>query len=323
MFKRSMRFRIDELRAKKVSQLKEVASCLLVNLSGCIDKGEIIERLLISGRIQIIEGAPAIVKTKAQFEALSVADLKMLLLSFGLSRNGALEKSELQSRLLKSGRIEIEGDCEDGDSNKNRHERDKFHSREDYGHKARNDDSKIMQSHIICSKFNVECDCSTADSTATHDASKSIDEVIEARGEEDKQCTENSNYSKKMSATNDTSYSCSAISASTVRTDITGFLQNCSSGHSKGASNDNSKDTCSTSYCYSKSSSGSYGHYANSLPVGKETDVRNMSVAELRQLCALLSVSTINCLYKGDIVDRLLATGRITLSPVIEEKGFM
>ena len=70
MLKRKMRFRLDELRSKKVSQLREVATSLLVSLVGCIDKGDVIDKLLGSGMIELIEGAPVIMKSVAEFEAM-------------------------------------------------------------------------------------------------------------------------------------------------------------------------------------------------------------------------------------------------------------
>ena len=38
---RKMRFRMDELKAKKVSQLRDVATTLLVNIAGCMEKSEV------------------------------------------------------------------------------------------------------------------------------------------------------------------------------------------------------------------------------------------------------------------------------------------
>jgi hypothetical protein len=107
MLKRKMRFRLDELRSKKVSQLKEVATSLLVSLVGCIDKGDVIDKLLGSGMIELIEGTPVIMKSTAEFEAMGVGQLRSSLLSFGLSDEGAIEKSELRQRLLNSGRIAL------------------------------------------------------------------------------------------------------------------------------------------------------------------------------------------------------------------------
>ena len=70
--------------------------------------------MLASGKIEVTEGAPAVVKTLAEFDRLGVGELRRLLLSFGLSDEGALEKRELRALLLESGRIVIEGEGEAG-----------------------------------------------------------------------------------------------------------------------------------------------------------------------------------------------------------------
>ena len=109
MKSRKMRYRLDELKAKKISQLRDVATTLQVNIRSCIDKSEVIERLIASGKIEVTEGVPTVMKTLEEFEAMGVGELRRLLLSFGLSDEGAIEKRELRSRLLESGRIIIEG----------------------------------------------------------------------------------------------------------------------------------------------------------------------------------------------------------------------
>ena len=109
MKSRKMRYRLDELKAKKISQLRDVAATLQVNIRSCIDKSEVIERLIASGKIELTEGVPTVMKTLEEFEAMGVGELRRLLLSFGLSDEGAIEKRELRNRLLESGRIIIEG----------------------------------------------------------------------------------------------------------------------------------------------------------------------------------------------------------------------
>ena len=108
MLQRKMRFRLDELRSKKISQLREVASSLLVSIEGCIEKTEIIEKLLASGKIELAESAPAMVVKQAVLKAMNVTELKSLLRQFGLADSGALEKSELLDRLLNSRRVVID-----------------------------------------------------------------------------------------------------------------------------------------------------------------------------------------------------------------------
>lgn len=307
MCKRSVRFRMDELRAKKVSQLREVASSLLVNLTGCIEKSEVIERLLTSGRIQIIEGAPAIVKSRAEFEALSVAELKIMLLSFGLSRNGALEKSELQSRLLTSGKVEIEGCDESCNGSTDLKDKNSHYSLE-----ARNDDSKILYSQTISNKYFNDNDYPTLDSSATPKTTLPIDDVEDNLAQKVEQGSDALDHRLRVDAVTDTSYSYSTSLTSTVRTDISRFITNRSSEHIKGG--------CHINGDSDPAGSRRRNPYASYVSVGKEKDIRSMSIAQLQQLSADLSVSTTNCLYKSDVIDRLLASGRISLSGASREE---
>ena len=308
MCKRSVRFRMDELRAKKVSQLREVASTLQVNLSGCIEKSEVIERLLTSGRIQIIDGAPAIVKSKAEFESLSVAELKIMLLSFGLSRNGALEKSELQSRLLSSGRVEIEGYGENINDSADRKDLSNHYSLE-----ARNDDSKVFFSQIISNKYFNDSDYSTLNNSTALKTALSRDDTKENLLQKAEEGSVAFDRLEKVNAVIDTSYSYSTSPTSTKRTDISRFITNRSSENIKGVcyinGNSSAAGNCRPSNCSSHCSL-----YTSSLSAGKEKDIRSMSIAELQQLSADLSVSTANCLYKSDMIDGLIASGRIPLS---------
>ena len=102
---RKLRYRRDELQNKRIAQLREMANNLSVNLSGCIDKAEIVDRLVASKKIDITEQAAAQEISESKFQSLGVGELKGLLLNFGLSLENALEKKELRSRLLESGRV--------------------------------------------------------------------------------------------------------------------------------------------------------------------------------------------------------------------------
>lgn len=236
MLKRKMRFRLDELRSKKVNQLREIASSLVVNLAGCVDKGDIIENLLASGMIELIEGAPAILKTQAEFEAMGVGELRCCLLSFGLSDQGALEKGDLRSRLLNSGRIVLKDvpmtSCD---------------SSSGYGGAARSDVVRNLNSYLYSSE----------------------------------QSDQNFDNERK---TND-------------------------------SANDSYKNM--QNYSYEQSKSPGTSTVPNVAPVSSvpksdsATDLKNMSVSELKALCGSLNVSLVHCLYKEDIIERLLASGKI------------
>lgn len=96
---------MDEINNKSIAQLRELAQNLNVNISGCIDKTEIIDKLVKSGFIEVTEGQPPMEMTREEFNSKSVSQLKFLLLSFGISDRDVIEKSELRSKLITSGRI--------------------------------------------------------------------------------------------------------------------------------------------------------------------------------------------------------------------------
>ncbi len=55
MKKRKLRFRLDEISKKSISQLKELAKTLQVNIAGCLDKTEVIEALVSSGKLEFVK----------------------------------------------------------------------------------------------------------------------------------------------------------------------------------------------------------------------------------------------------------------------------
>jgi len=107
MKKRKLRMRADEISHKSLSQLRELCRSLQVSIIGCLDKTEIVDRLVKSGKIEITEGCPAVEITRSDFMRRGVGELRHMLLSYGLSDEGAIEKKELRSRLENSGRLVI------------------------------------------------------------------------------------------------------------------------------------------------------------------------------------------------------------------------
>ena len=104
---RKMRMRKDELKAKSVKELRNMAHQLSINIAGCIDKSEITDIMSASGKIDFTEGVPVQKIEEDVFKAKSVKDLRKLLLSFGISDEGLLYKDELRDKLVESGRIEL------------------------------------------------------------------------------------------------------------------------------------------------------------------------------------------------------------------------
>ena len=260
MLKRKMRFRLDELKSKKVSQLRDVASILHVSLIGCIDKSDVIEKLLGSGMIEIIEGVPTVMKTSAEFEAMGVGELRSSLLSFGLSDQGALEKNELRSRLLESGRIILIGVSPPGRSV----------ASSSYGEAARTDNTRNLQNYMN-------------ESNGDEDYQKMPEALRAVLVEE---------ASSPMKSSGESTYNSSAFNSSS------------STGYSSPSS---LRVRESTPYSSSKSASTP----GDKSAVYFERDIQIMSVSELRKVSSSLDVSISNCLYREDIVDRLLKSGQI------------
>jgi len=115
MKKRKLRMRADEINHKTLGEMRELCRSLQVSIVGCLEKSEIVDRLVKSGKIEITEAAPVLEMKKSDFFAKGVGELRHMLLSYGLSDEGALEKRELRSRLEESGRLVIVDDDDDGE----------------------------------------------------------------------------------------------------------------------------------------------------------------------------------------------------------------
>jgi len=123
MKKRKLRCRRDEVENMKIPKLKELLISLEINFSGCVDKRELVEKIISSGQVELTEGLPAIELTTDELGSKSVRQLKEMLLSFGISCDGMLEKSEFRQALIDSERVVIveptEEEGENGNDNSN------------------------------------------------------------------------------------------------------------------------------------------------------------------------------------------------------------
>jgi len=108
MKKRKIRLRLDEIQKKSINELKQLCLTLHVDIKDCIDKSEIVDRLVKSGYIDITLISPPVIMNSNEFYTKTVTELRYLLLSYGISDKDCLEKSELRTKLLESGRIIIE-----------------------------------------------------------------------------------------------------------------------------------------------------------------------------------------------------------------------
>eukprot|EP01041_Mallomonas_annulata_P003491 gene3491-6949_t len=107
---RKPRCRKDELEKKTVSQLREMMKTLCISTTGCYDKRDLVDRIVTSDKILVVESVPPLEISTKKLYTMGVNDLRHLLLSYGLSTTGAIEKGELIQRLIESGRIIVLND---------------------------------------------------------------------------------------------------------------------------------------------------------------------------------------------------------------------
>lgn len=107
MRERKPRYRRDELEKKSITELREIMATLTVSSAGCVDKRDLVDRLLSSDKIFVVEAVPPVEIPSDKLATMSVQDIRHLLKSFGLSTTGAIEKIDLIQRLLDSGRVVI------------------------------------------------------------------------------------------------------------------------------------------------------------------------------------------------------------------------
>jgi hypothetical protein len=130
MRNRKLRLRKDELHAKSAKQLRELLDFFGSRYADCFDKIDLVERLIQGGFVDLQPRAAPIDFTRYRMNdghflrhllsslsifissfyregiySQSVSELKQMLRAFGVSADGALEKSELVDALLASGRI--------------------------------------------------------------------------------------------------------------------------------------------------------------------------------------------------------------------------
>lgn len=108
MSMRKGRYRLRELRGMPPGNLSALARSLDVNIDGCVSKDELVQRLVDSGKIEIMPSGPAPTYSRLQLKQMGVTPLKKLMLSLGVQPPPeAIEKDDLVSALCISGRIEV------------------------------------------------------------------------------------------------------------------------------------------------------------------------------------------------------------------------
>merc|ERR1740121_1532011 len=111
---RKIRMRRVDLEVKSVQELQRLAKFIAVDVRGCLEKSELVERIATSPKGQLVEGdaqpdpiaaAGAPTFTAAQLEGMSIGEVRALLQRFRVDASGCDDKAELLARLQQSGRI--------------------------------------------------------------------------------------------------------------------------------------------------------------------------------------------------------------------------
>jgi len=120
---RKLRMRHADLTVKSVQELTRLANYIAVDVRGCLEKSELVEKIAASPQVQIIQvdgaeagglpssaadsstpGRPSIF-TKSQLDAMSIGEVKALTERLSVDISDCQEKADLVSRLILSGRI--------------------------------------------------------------------------------------------------------------------------------------------------------------------------------------------------------------------------
>jgi len=110
----------QDLAVKTVRELRRLAEHLDVDTSGCLEKEELVERIVYSGKVTIVPDAedtylrPEAVGTKRKWTAqelsgMSAKELKAEMAKNGIHAEGCIEKADLLQRFHESDRV---SDCD-------------------------------------------------------------------------------------------------------------------------------------------------------------------------------------------------------------------
>jgi hypothetical protein len=104
---RKLRYRKVELLKKSIPELKDIMRTLDISPSGCFDKTDLIEKIALSGRVEIMDGLPPMELTMEALRSTPVSELRAILRSFYIEEEDVIEKGELVHRIVESGRVVI------------------------------------------------------------------------------------------------------------------------------------------------------------------------------------------------------------------------
>jgi len=121
---RRIRMRRLDLTVKTVQELSRLANYIGVDVRGCLEKSELVEKIATSSQVQIIpsegmeasaspsDAAPTVF-TQCQLEALSIGEVQALMERLRIDTSDCIDKGDLIKRLVLSGRVLVTSDSYD------------------------------------------------------------------------------------------------------------------------------------------------------------------------------------------------------------------
>merc|ERR1712072_426171 len=116
---RKPRYHMYELERMGAKDLTRIAKTLKISTQGTLDKKDVVERIVSSGKIDIIPvNSSCLEYTMRALESMKVKDLKMIMSSVGVSyrEEDVIERKDLVNILINSGRVAIIDDDDGEDS---------------------------------------------------------------------------------------------------------------------------------------------------------------------------------------------------------------
>lgn len=273
-------------------QVKDLCRTLGVNINNCIDKSELIDRLVHSGKINITEGVPVMKMCKRDFITKNVSELRHLLLSFGLSCEGALEKSELRKKLLDSGRIVLTDPEDPSDTNKNT----------DMNLKASSNPSPHESIFREPMEMDVEAGNSFTIAQLREKKTSELCKLCEKFGVSINGCIDKEEIIERISSSN----------KFRIRPPPAHFGQPPSLDHSEYDFIEDYPSHSSSSTSSKSPTTSSDTNGGEELILSKET-LADMSIKELKSIMNSFGINADNCLYRSDIMERLKNCNRIRI----------
>lgn len=118
---RKIRFRRTDLNVKTAQELRRLANFIAVDVTGCLEKSELVDKIVQSPQVQIIAaedfegscspsspsgGAGRAMFSRDQLEAMSISDIKALMERIGISGISCSEKAEMLQKLIAAGLVQ-------------------------------------------------------------------------------------------------------------------------------------------------------------------------------------------------------------------------